>query len=464
MVDTLKAAARRVLVHLGRAILRQRSRPYPQSDGPIVVIAPHPDDETLGCGALIARRRRANGKVDLVFLTDGDASHPGHPDFTPAELSARRRDEARAAARELGVDPAAVHFCGAPDGRLNRLAGPELAQLQHRLAALLTAAAPTRVFVPCCPDGSSEHDAALGLVRGALRPADPPPEVWTYPVWTWRNPPVLLGRVFSCEPVHRLPAGGFQAAKRRALACYRTQADPGLARRPAVLPAELVRACLADPEFFFPAAPRPERSHPSCLSRLHRRLVLAPRGYGRPAPAEVFDHEFTSGRWAHFRAPGEQARQVTVAEMLNRLHPEPAILDLGCGDGHFATLIQPHRYRRYVGADLSPAAVAAARRRPLRDCTFVEADFERWLPEERFDLILLNECLGYAHDPGALVARFVPTLAPGGRFVATHYRSGYWRALWRRVERQVRVVESQVVVNAAGQAWDIKVLQPAAST
>ncbi len=43
---------------------------------PTVVVAPHPDDETLGCGVLIAAKRRLGAEVAVVFLTDGAASHP----------------------------------------------------------------------------------------------------------------------------------------------------------------------------------------------------------------------------------------------------------------------------------------------------------------------------------------------------------------------------------------------------
>lgn len=43
----------------------------------LVIVAPHPDDETLGCGLLIAAAVRAGVRVAVIALTDGQASHPG---------------------------------------------------------------------------------------------------------------------------------------------------------------------------------------------------------------------------------------------------------------------------------------------------------------------------------------------------------------------------------------------------
>ena len=196
------------------------------------------------------------------------------------------------------------------------------------------------------------------------------------------------------------------------------------------------------------------------LARLQRKLFLDRAGYGRPLSPAILDREYTSGAWAHFGQHSELARQVLVAGLAAQLHPHPTVLDLGCGSGRLAELLRPFQPRRYLGVDLSPAGLALARELKLDGCEFLEADFESWRTSEPFEAICFSECIGYARDPGALVAAFAPTLAEGGHFLISHYRSGHWEAIWRRVERHARTLEGTVVSNSRGQTWDVRVLQP----
>ena len=62
-----------------------------------LVLAAHPDDEVLGVGGTMALLAAAGARLRLVSVTDGEASHPGHPD--PAALAARRAAETAAALR-----------------------------------------------------------------------------------------------------------------------------------------------------------------------------------------------------------------------------------------------------------------------------------------------------------------------------------------------------------------------------
>lgn len=197
------------------------------------------------------------------------------------------------------------------------------------------------------------------------------------------------------------------------------------------------------------------------LARLRHKLLLEPAGYGRPIPAAVADGEYRSGAWAHFDQPPEQPRQVATIEYIRQCHPQPAVLDIGCGSGHLARLLQPHPFRRYVGLDFSPEALTRARALGLRGCEFVQGDFETWRPAGKFDVIVFSESVGYARDPGAVVAAFLPWLEAGGALVVSYYRSGNWAALWRRIERHAGVFASTTVTNDHGQTWDIKLLRPA---
>jgi len=96
----------------------------------LLVIAPHPDDETLSAGGLMARVHETGGRVNVVYLTDGEGYPEGvqsedHVE-SPAAVDYRgygrqRRREARNALLALGLDRASYTFLGFPDGGLAKL-------------------------------------------------------------------------------------------------------------------------------------------------------------------------------------------------------------------------------------------------------------------------------------------------------------------------------------------------------
>src|SRR4051812_6496913 len=88
--------------------------------GPTLVVAPHPDDEALGCGGVIALLRQAGISVHVIVASDGAASHPGSKTHPPPVLGELRRAEAEAGCRLLGVPTDDVTFLGFPDGVVPR--------------------------------------------------------------------------------------------------------------------------------------------------------------------------------------------------------------------------------------------------------------------------------------------------------------------------------------------------------
>jgi len=171
--------------------LRRRLNPLGREDwaASALVVAPHPDDETLGCGGVICRKVASGAEVHLAFVTDGAASHAG---LVPREtLATLRRREAQAAARHLGVAEAAVSFLGFPDGMAERHV-PEIAV---RLEALLRELRPASVFVVHRGDPSPDHLAAHRALASAIRRYGAPITVFEYPVWYWYHWPwVRLGQ------------------------------------------------------------------------------------------------------------------------------------------------------------------------------------------------------------------------------------------------------------------------------
>lgn len=141
---------------------------------PPLVVAPHPDDEVLGVGGLLAMLADLGG-ADVVVVTDGEASHPGSTVFSQPELAAIRRAETRAACGLLGVGADAVDHLGHPDGKVDEAA------LAEALTARLT---PGRWCVTTWRgDGHPDHEAVGQAAAAACRRTGA--TLLEFPIWTW---------------------------------------------------------------------------------------------------------------------------------------------------------------------------------------------------------------------------------------------------------------------------------------
>lgn len=206
---------------------------------------------------------------------------------------------------------------------------------------------------------------------------------------------------------------------------------------------------------------------PSFLTRVLRRLrhTLYGRraGLGQPVPAAALDHEYASGAWDHFFGPDELARHEALLELIRECHPRPRLLDLGCGSGRLASLLDPNSLSGYLGVDISEAGLNQARslRRPAPLDRFECRNFEDWTPAPgEFDIITFNECLGYAADPLRTARRFATLLPPEGAVIVSHFRAENHVEFWRRLARSFSFPSVRVVTNARGQVWDLRVLRP----
>lgn len=186
---------------------------------PILVLAPHPDDETLGCGGLIAHAVATRQSIEVLVLTDGSMSHPNSAAFPAPRLRRVREAESRAAARALGLAPERVHFLGLPDTR-----APHAGEAARRAAGAIAVHAARcgagSLFTTWRHDPHGDHKAAsvLAGMAAVLTGA----RVFEYPVWGWTLPPRRL--LTAGDPVgFRLDIGAHLPAKRRAIACHRSQ-------------------------------------------------------------------------------------------------------------------------------------------------------------------------------------------------------------------------------------------------
>ena len=197
--------------------------------GRTVVLAPHADDESLGCGGLLALLARAGHAAHVVVVTDGTGSHPNSASHPPARLRALRETEAQRAVRHLGHG-GRVEFLRYPDAGLPDEASAAFAQVSRRLAGLLDDLRPDTVLVPWRRDPHGDHEATWRLAAAGRRPG----VRWLeYPVWAWTRPDDP-----ACAPhggeatAWRLDISDVLDAKSRAVAAHRSQTTDLIADDP----------------------------------------------------------------------------------------------------------------------------------------------------------------------------------------------------------------------------------------
>jgi LmbE family N-acetylglucosaminyl deacetylase len=151
------------------------------------IVAPHPDDEVLGCGGTIARLAASGARVDVIIMTRGVA-----PQFDTTQVEQVRR-EALIAHRELGV--ADTHFLDLPAAELDHLPAIEI---NRALGERLDRIAPEVLFVPFVGDIHRDHQITFeaALVWARPRSAAAPRLVLAYETLSetnWLAPGVTPG-------------------------------------------------------------------------------------------------------------------------------------------------------------------------------------------------------------------------------------------------------------------------------
>jgi LmbE family N-acetylglucosaminyl deacetylase len=208
--------------------LYREELPSFDSNSRLLVIAPHPDDETLGCSIILQRAVRASAAIHVVYATDGDNNpwpqrlieRKWRLDATDRKRWARlRRTEALAALRVMGVRASDVHFLGLPDQGLTDLLRCDCRPTLERFAAIINDWSPTHLMVPSVADTHPDHNALAVVLRLALAqffPRDSSISAWSYAIHG-------KNRTFV-EHSREVPQSESETkAKIEAIRCHKTQ-------------------------------------------------------------------------------------------------------------------------------------------------------------------------------------------------------------------------------------------------
>ncbi|GAA4730911.1 hypothetical protein GCM10025782_32510 [Pedococcus ginsenosidimutans] len=385
----------------------------------VVVVAAHPDDETLAAAGLLAAAGRSGLPATVVVATSGEASHPDSPTHGPDRLAAIREDEVRRAV--MRVHPAAeLLLLGLPDSHL--------AQREDALAqALAPLVGPrTLVVAPWRRDGHTDHESA-GRVAARVAAAAGA-RLLEYPVWLWHwgGPEALAGAGVVCLDLDP----ELRRTKADALACHGSQTSalsPSPGDEALLTPSFL--AHFARPfEVFLSTRPQPQVAEPAAAGPDDEHLGDARDDTGTPTRDgdRVFDAMFegTDDPWGFESSWYEQRKRAVTLSCL-----PPArlgrVLEVGCSTGVLTSELAA-RATSVVATDVSAEAVTRARGR-LAHLPGVEVERlrapQQW-PSGEFDVVVLSE-IGYFWQPDELdeaLARAVGSLAPHGVVVLCHWR------------------------------------------
>jgi LmbE family N-acetylglucosaminyl deacetylase/protein-L-isoaspartate O-methyltransferase len=372
-----------------------------------LVLAPHQDDESLGCGGLIAYLTGKGRKVSVIFTTDGSASHLNSVSFPKEKLTALRNEEAIKALEFLGVPKDQVTFYNGKDSGLGAEGENGFAVNVERLKADISNLKPELILVPYELDPHRDHRATWQmLVKATEALSGFSPNIWEYPIWLYQNAiqedlPSLKGgelKSFDVQP--------YILQKKQAIAAHVSQTTDLISDDPAgfrLLP-DMIANFTTGIEYFMQRA------------KLNLGATLT-QGY--------FDkvYEDNSDPWDFETSDYERAKyQHTIQSLPEEKYGNA--LEIGCSIGVLTKMIAEH-CDTLVSIDISEKALEVAKKRLADETkvTFRVAAIPDSFPEGMFDLIVMSE-VGYylsLKDLKKTITQIEQQLNIGGTLIIVHW-------------------------------------------
>lgn len=210
--------------------------PWEPPHSPAVIVVPHPDDETLGAGGMIARLRSCGVKVTVVAVTDGENAYPD-----TANLGEVREREQSVALDRLGVGPDHVRRLRFPDSGV-------AAREQDLIDLLLpVVSSDVHIVAPWQKDFHPDHEACGRAAEAVAKIKEA--QLTFYFFWTWhRGTPALLdGLRLVSFPLTAKERG----AKHDALLCHQSQLKHSSGSP--ILPEDLLQPAFRPYEVYAPS-------------------------------------------------------------------------------------------------------------------------------------------------------------------------------------------------------------------
>lgn len=181
-----------------------------------------------------------------------------------------------------------------------------------------------------------------------------------------------------------------------------------------------------------------------------------------PVSVTQWDAQYADGDYAErLDAVRQIPHHMVILGYLKYAAKKPRVLEIGCGHGRLVQLLASVDFAEYTGVDWSDHAVQRARSLSISHARFEVGDMDHWDTSERFDVIVLDECLYYSVDPCKMFERALGWLSDDGVVIVSMFRSFGARYIWSEILSPGVVVLAACAVKDAIErgVWDVKMLQ-----
>lgn len=210
----------------------------------VIIVAPHPDDEVLGCGGLMALLSQQGYQIVLVAITDGEASHPGSSLWHPQKLKQSRAAETADALEKLLVVNVQIVRAGFDDGSLTR-------EYPRLVDFLMLHVRPNDLLIGTWRhDGHPDHEAVGSACAAVAKEMHA--KLLEAPIWAWHWGTPGDSRIPWRHAVKIMLPPAIVEAKREAINCFNSQLsmDASTGSSP-ILPPHVVARFHRPSELFF---------------------------------------------------------------------------------------------------------------------------------------------------------------------------------------------------------------------
>jgi LmbE family N-acetylglucosaminyl deacetylase len=373
--------------------------------GNSIVLAPHPDDESLGCGGLIAMLRASGKNVIIIFITSGSASHLQSTTHPPHKLATLRESEAKAACLVLGIQPENVFFLKAQDGGLQKLTSTKIDELVEHIAAISLKKNMKSILFPWRRDPHPDHIVTNTIGRKLVKTHNNNLISLEYPIWLWKN------GLFEDWPMQeevkyvRLDIRDYTSVKNEAIEKHKSQLGYIIKddHNGFVLTENLLKPFRGNYEYFF--------------TENDRQLDSLDKSY--------FENLYnnSSDPWNFKNSSYEFEKYKTSILALNGKKFRKG-LEIGCSIG-VQTKLLAERCDTLLAIDISDKAIKEAKLtcKENDNIDFKVLDISKDFPRGKYDLITLCE-VGYYLDKNALLSvlqNIDKALLMYGRLLVVHW-------------------------------------------
>ncbi len=373
--------------------------------GSLLVLAPHPDDESLGCGGLIRILKNFDQPVSVVFVTSGQASHPNSKTHSQNTLGKLRENEALEACKVLGVPEDNVHFLKAQDGQLTYLDDSAILSLVEEIYKIFERHDFRAVAMPWRRDPHPDHIIVSQIGDMVLSKTSNETIKIEYPIWLWRNGVILDWPDKSEVSPYRLNIEDVFTKKWKAINKHRSQLGNVIGDDPYgfVLTKELLKPFSSTTEYFFLG----KRRHLNTLGEAYFEDLYSQK---------TDPWNFRESDYEH------QKYKRSIAALGSKKYDH--CLELGCSIG-IQTKMLSQICSTVLAVDISKAAIETAKHNCYRitNVNFETCDVVKSFPKGKYDLIICSE-VGYYLNPTDLLSLFENidgSVQPNGKLLMVHW-------------------------------------------